>query len=241
MEELVRQKGNRTDFIQRHPELPTSTVEVQVGEGGEPHYTIVHPVAWDDIQISPELIQLVQSAKVFVYSSLALRDERSRDTLFSLLPYARLKVCDINLREGHYSKETILRMLEQADILRMNEFELKKAAHWLNIPIDSFEDGVIKIADHYDYQAVVATLGGDGAMSYRNKTFFRQPVFKVQVKDTVGAGDAFLASYLSRMIAGDDEHTTLRYACAVGALTAAKDGGTPVIDPIEIDQMLRQS
>ncbi len=235
---LVASKGNTTDFIQIHSELPTSTVEVSVGEGGEPHYTIVHPVAWDDITVTPEIIDLVKNAKVFIYSSLGLRDERSREALFSLLPHAQLKVCDINLREGHYEKETILRMLEQADILRMNEYELKMAAEWLDIPIDSFEDGVIKIASHYDYRGVVATLGGDGAMSYADGQFYRQPVFSVEVKDTVGAGDAFLASYISRIIAGDSEDAALRFGCAIGALTASKDGGTPEITEQEIEDIL---
>ena len=45
----VADKGNDVSYIQTHPELPTSTVEVSVGESGEPHYDIVHPVAWDDI------------------------------------------------------------------------------------------------------------------------------------------------------------------------------------------------
>lgn len=238
LEDIVRSMGNSTKYIQKHPVLPTSTVEIEVGEGGEPHYTIVHPVAWDDIKLLPELIELVKQAKVFVYSSLALRDVRSRSVLFELLDHAQLRVCDINLREGNFTKDTILAMMERADILRMNEYELKMAAQWLEMPIESFEDGIRKLSALYNYDCVIATLGGDGAMSYRNGHFCRQPVFSVHVKDTVGAGDAFLASYITQIINNVSEAEALKFACAVGALTASKHGGTPDISPDEISQLL---
>lgn len=239
--EVVESMGNSIDYIQRHPSLPTSTVEISVGDGGEPHYTIVHPVAWDDIKLLPALIELVRHARVFIYSSLGLRDSRSRDVLFELLKYAQLKVCDINLREGHFTKETIMHMMKNADVLRMNEYELSMAARWLGLDIDSFEDGVKKIAAHFDYQCVVATLGGEGAMSYRDGLFYTQPVFKVEVKDTVGAGDAFLASYITKTLQGASEENALRFACAVGALTASKNGGTPNITADEINMILSTS
>lgn len=236
--ELAASKGNNVDFIQGHPTLNTSTVEILVGESGEPHYDIVHPVAWDDIKITDELVDLVKNSKAFVYSSLGLRDERSRSVLFKLLPYAKLKVCDINLRDGHYTKDTILQMLDHADILRMNEHELNMVAKWLDMKVDSFEDGVTQLAQKYDYQAVVATLGGDGAMSYAKGSFHRQAVYAVEVKDTVGAGDAFLASYLVKKLNGASEELALSYGCAIGALTASKDGGTPDISEEEIDQIM---
>jgi fructokinase len=235
---IVQTMGNSIKYIQRHETLPTSTVEITVGEGGEPHYTIVHPVAWDDVKLRPELIELVRNAPVFIYSSLGLRDSRSRNVLFELLKYAQLKVCDINLREGNFTKDTIIHMMKNADVLRMNEYELTMAAQWLGLEIDSFEDGIRKLAAHFDYQCVIATLGSEGAMSYRDGQFYRQPVFKVAVKDTVGAGDAFLASYITQMLKGTSEAAALRFACAVGALTASKNGGTPHITPEEIDDML---
>jgi fructokinase len=239
--ELVSSKGNNVDYIQGHPDLLTGTVDVQVGANGEPHYHIVHPVAWDDIKLTDELIDLVKTAKCFVYSSLGLRDIRSREVLFALLPYASLKVCDINLRDGHYTKDTILRMIEHADILRMNEHELTMVALWLNLEIGSFEDGVTKLAQKYGFRAVVATLGGDGAISYSNGKFYRQPVFAVEVRDTVGAGDAFLASYLKKILDGASEIEALKYGCAIGALTASKVGGTPDITQKEIDDILATS
>ena len=97
-----------------------------------------------------------------------------------------------------------------------------------------------KIAKNYELQTVVATLGGDGAISFRNGIFHRQDVFKVLVKDTVGAGDAFLAAYLTQYLDNATEQDALKFACAVGALTASKNGGTPDISPEEIQALLQQ-
>jgi len=76
---LVEAKGNDTSYIQRHPSLPTSQVMIEVGQNGEPHYDIVHPVAWDDIRYVDSFTDLVRQSKSFVYSSLGLRDQREDD------------------------------------------------------------------------------------------------------------------------------------------------------------------
>jgi len=235
---LVQEKRNSIQYIQRHPTLPTSMSIVTVGEGGEPQYDIVHPVAWDDVRVDDHIIKLVRSARSFVYSSLGLRDLRSREALFGLLPHATLKICDVNLREGHYTRDTIMRMLDHADILRMNEYELQQVSDWLGWSNKDREEQLSKIQSTYDYKLIIATLGGEGALCYHKGLYYRQPVFEVDVKDTVGAGDAFLASFIYQYLQEVSIPECLRYACAVGALTASKDGGTPEINASEIEEIL---
>ncbi len=235
---IVANKVNHTQFIQRHASLETSKVEITLSAKGEPNYNIVRPVAWDDIQLDQDVINLVTSSKAFAYSSLALRDERSRDTLFSLLPYASNKICDINLRTGNYEKSTIMQMVESADTLRMNETELEMLVNWLGYSTRSQKDQIIAIQKHYNYNEVIATLGSEGAICYDGDSFFNQSVFTVIIKDTVGAGDGFLAAYITRKLKGDIIEDALRYACAIGSITASKSGGTPDISEEEIQQLL---
>jgi len=235
---LVSESGVDTRYIQLHSTLPTGVVDVAVGEGGEPDYTIVRPVAWDDIKIRKAEVELVKGARAFIYSSLGLRDERSCDALFSVLPHAHLKICDINLREGHYRKETILKMLRHADILRTNEFELATICQWLGLDHLDRRSQMKQLADHYSYKLVLSSLGGEGAVCLQGEDFYVQPVYKVDVVDTVGAGDAFLASFVNCYLGGRDIPACLRMGCILGALTAAKKGGTPQITSQEIDDML---
>ncbi len=238
---LINEIGISTKYIQRHTSLPTSVVRVTFGQDGEPQYEIVHPVAWDDIKIDQSIINLVQSARSFVYSSLALRDERSRASLFQLLPYAKLKICDVNLRAGQYDKHTILRMIEQADILRMNEDELDMISKWSDLKGYDRKEQMSALSEKYNFQFVIATLGGEGAVCFHKGKWYVQPVFKVKVKDTVGAGDAFLASFIYQYLGQKTIPESLKFACAVGAITASKPGGTPVITTAEIQGLLDSS
>lgn len=236
--DIVQTLDNSIEYIQQHPHLPTSVVEVTVGDGGEPEYEIVHPVAWDDIRLNETLTDIVSNSRAFIYSSLALRDERSRKTLFDLLPHAALKVCDVNLREGNFSRSTIMKMIASADILRMNEDELTQVSDWLGIKELNRQQQIINLAEQFNYRMVIVTLGGDGAICYHQGKWSQQPVFKVEVKDTVGSGDAFLASFIYRYLHGDEAADCLKFACAVGALTASRSGGTPKITHEEISQLL---
>ncbi len=235
---LVEEDGGDTSFIQVHDTLPTSEVRILVGEGGEPTYDIRRPVAWDDIRIDDGMIAAVRGAQAFVYSSLGLRDDRSKGTLFDLLPHAQLKICDVNLRDGHYKKETILKMLRHADVLRTNEHELAVISSWLGLEGLGRQEQMKRLWAHYDYKFVLSSLGEHGAVCMQGDNFYTQPVYHVDVVDTVGAGDAFLASFINCYLQGRDIPACLRMGCVVGALTASKKGGTPKIAIEEIDEML---
>lgn len=234
----IRATGIDTTFVQVHETLPTGVVKVSVGEEGEPTYDIVRPVAWDDVRVDQVVVNAVNASRAFIYSSLGLRDHRSCDALFSLLPYAPLKICDINLREGHYKKQTILKMMRHADILRTNENELSKVCEWLGLQQLNRREQMKQLAEHYNYKLVLSSLGGEGAVCLQGDDFYVQPVYKVDVVDTVGAGDAFLATFVYSYLQGRDIPACLRMGCILGALTASKKGGTPSITSEEIYDML---
>lgn len=234
----MKELGNPTDYIQRHPELPSSVALVHLNEKGEASYEIVHPVAWDDIRLDQGIISLVKSCKALVYSSLALRDARTREVLFSLLPYVKLKICDINLRDGHFTKETVLRMMEHADIMRMNEDELAMICKWSGWEAMNIMDQVTALKERFNYETIIVTLGEKGAVCLHDSEWIEQPVFNVEIQDTVGSGDAFLAAFTEHYLNDYTIRESLRYACAVGALTASKKGGTPKIEAEEIKNLL---
>lgn len=235
---LIYEKGISSKYIQQHSTLPTSVVNVTLDNTGEPQYSFLQPVAWDDIQWTQELEELVQKSRSIVYSSLALRDVRTKTTLFNLLPKSNLRICDVNLREGQYDNGTILQMIKYADILRMNEFELAQLVKWHGYRHLNIRSQMEALQAEYGYECVIATLGSDGAVAIQNGRWFQQSVFKVDVVDTVGSGDAFLASFIYKYLDGAEMSETLRFACAVGALTASKKGGTPEISKEAIEMML---
>ncbi|MRH30092.1 sugar kinase [Microbacterium sp. SYP-A9085] len=71
---------------------------------------------------------------------------------------------------------------------------------------------------------VVIKLGADGALAVRGGEVWRQPAFDVRVADTVGAGDAFVAGYLTELTAGRPVPRRLRTGAAAGALVCEMPG-----------------
>ncbi len=233
-EELIatgRKHGVDMSLVQRRQDLATSRVEVSFDADNEPSYDIVAPCAWDDIRETPELRERVEACRVLVYGALGIRDARSRATLYTLLDLPRsgatprLHVMDPTLRPPHFERESLERMLEAADIVKLNQDELTTIARVCGLHGDT----AAVLAEAYGLDTVVVTEGAKGAYSLREDgSTARAEAPSVEVVDTVGAGDAFLAAYLhERFTVGADEAACLRAACARGAFVATLAGALP--------------
>lgn len=75
-------------------------------------------------------------------------------------------------------------------------------------------------------QYIVLKLGERGAFVYLGRRFFLVPAFSVRAVDTTAAGDAFTAALCLKYLQTEDMQGAVRYACAVGALTATKEGAS---------------
>lgn len=64
---------------------------------------------------------------------------------------------------------------------------------------------------------VIVKRGAAGALAVVEGKLYRQDAVPVDVVDTVGAGDAFIAGYLAERLAGADVPTRLRTGALVGA------------------------
>jgi len=218
--------GVATDYFQVDTEHETGKVYARLNESNEAVYDIVLPVAWDFIQWDDGLAEVVKAAGFFVYGSLAARNRVSRDTLFRCLEMAQRKVLDINLRAPHFSKRTVEELMSRADILKLNVAELELITGWF-ADYRGVEDRVKFIVERFGLMGVAVTLGSEGALLYMNGVFVRHSGIKVDVVDTVGCGDAFLAGLLSRLTEGAGPDEALGYACRLGAFIATQRGACP--------------
>ncbi|WP_207536519.1 carbohydrate kinase family protein [Desertivirga arenae] len=224
---FLETQGLGTDHIQQHPTLPTGVVEVNLDEQQQATYTIVKPVAWDDIKFSMALSEVIENADALLFGSLASRDERSRTTLFQLIPVAKLKVLDLNLRPPHVDHRLIKELILKADLLKLNEDELAFLGDLFNVKGDHIEGLISAVAEATGIKTVCVTLGAEGAAVYHDGNFYKHKGFKVTVVDTVGAGDAFLATFLAGYLEKRPIEAVLERACAAGALVASREGANP--------------
>lgn len=230
---FVEAKGISTRYVQRGETHLTGVVKANVSDCKEVTYQIVRPVAWDYIHYNAALSELVETAEAFVFGSLVARQQPSRETLYRLLQQASLRVFDVNLRPPHYSRDGVTYLLHQADIVKLNHHELAEIMAWFGVSADE-ETALRWLAERFDLQAVCVTKGADGAVLWVDRQLYRSPGITVQVQDTIGSGDAFLAALLRGWLAGHAPADYLAFACAAGSLVASYRGATPAISEAQV-------
>lgn len=235
---FLKKNDINIEEVQTTEDYKTGVVNVMINEKGNASYDIAYPSAWDKIELNNEIKEKVLNSDVFVFGSLACRDEVSRDTLYSLLDVANFKVLDANLRAPYYTTEVLIELMQKADFIKLNDDELREISKKLDSPYNSFEQNIKFIAEKTNSKQVCVTKGEFGAVLYHNEKFYYNSGYFIKVVDTVGAGDSFLASLILRLLRGKSPQKSLNYACAVGALVAASEGANPEISEKEIKKFM---
>lgn len=209
----MRRLGLSADHVAILPDRPTGRVDVVLDAEKIPAYRFLPDCAYDAVPF-PEAP--LPRADAFCFGSLAQRGCVSRRTLRRLLdelaPGATI-FFDANLRQDFYSKEILEESLRAANILKINEEELPVIANLFHLPADC-----ASLADAFGLDVVVRTLGAQGCEILRGDDRIAVPAVPVRVVSTVGAGDAFSAAFLRRLLSG----ATLRDAAEAGARLASE-------------------
>jgi fructokinase len=166
---------------------------------------------------------------------LASRDSTSHETLLKLIENSRFSVFDVNLRKPFYTKELLIRLMMQSDFIKFNDEELYEIAHFMKSPYHSLEQNIIFIAEKTNTNQICVTKGSHGAVLYQNGTMFSNSGYNVDVVDTVGSGDSFLAGLLFNLLNKKNPQEAIDFSCAVGALVAKNSGANPIISLDEIN------
>lgn len=233
---FMQESGLNTTLVQRDANHPTGVVKVNMDDKNEVTYKIVQPVAWDYILLEEEAEKAVEKSDCFVFGSLAARNQGTRDTLYQLAEKAPFKVFDVNLREPYYTKEIVEYLLHKTDMVKMNAHELAMISAWYE-PLMDEKSAIKKLADRYGATTICVTRGGEGAILWQNGEFFESKGFAVEVNDTIGSGDSFLATLINGILHNDPPGQSVEMACAVGSLVATHRGATPVISPEAIQEL----
>ncbi len=240
-EELLRQiesKNVNTDLLQVCKDQATSLVKVHLDACGSASYEIVYPCAWDRIQVEEAALQRVAESDAFIYGSLSTRDEVSRKTLEQLVEKAKFKIFDVNLRPPHYDTGRLLEMMKKADLIKLNDDELYELSKAYGSKHNSIEQNIQFLAKLSGTPRICVTLGSHGAIYFENGELYRHCGYRVQVADTVGSGDSFLAGLTYKLLNNTPPQEAVSFACALGALVASHHGATPEISLKEIENFM---
>jgi len=226
----VARFGVSTDLVQVDTSLPTGFVRVTVADDGNAAYDILEPAAWDNLETTRTLLERADAAQAVVFGTLAQRGGVTRDTLRRILDTRALKVLDVNLRPPYDDREIIRDSLRRADVVKLNEEEMQRLASWLDLRGD-LQQSTAALAETFRCYTVCVTRGPHGAALWRDGRWSEHPGFEVDVRDTVGSGDAFLAVLLAGLLKGTDDEALLHHANLIGAYVATQHGAVPADQP----------
>ena len=224
---------NLNRIIEKVP-YPTGTVQVEIDPAGIPQYNIKENVAWDNVPYTAELGELARNTRAVCFGSLVQRTEVSRGTLAKFLDAmpqdgSVLVVFDINMRQNFYSREVVCESLSRCNILKLNDEELELITPMLGLPGDSVEERCRAIIGEYGLKMLVLTCGVNGSYVFSADAQSFLPTPKVEVADTVGAGDSFTATFVASLLRGFDMAEAHRRAVAVSAFVCSQKGAMPVL------------
>ena len=217
-----------TTFLQTSATLPTGTATVEFSAERN-SFTIHRPAAYDGMQLASTVERLKHKSPDWLYFG----------TLFASMPEGRafldcllgeldeaVRFYDLNLRSSADSPELVKHLMERADVVKLNDEELKRVHAFCNLPssIEGFcRDG----AARYGWRAVAVTLGARGCAVLSHENYVEERGCPVEVADTVGAGDAFAAAFMHGLSLNRPLREIAAFANRVGALVASRHGAIP--------------
>ena len=217
--------------IERVP-YPTGTVQVQLDSNGVPCYDIREGVAWDNIPFTPALENLARQTCAVCFGSLAQRSVVSCETINRFLDAMpggedRYKIFDINLRQGFYTKEILCNSMRKCNILKINDEELVTVSRMFGYPGIDLQDKCWILLAKYNLRMLILTCGVNGSYVFTpgEISFVETP--KVEVADTVGAGDSFTAAFVASILKGLPVAEAHRIAVETSAFVCTRHGAMP--------------
>lgn len=233
--------GLESSYLQLDSARPTGTVRVRVDQDGQARFEITDMVAWDFLEWTPAWESLAQQADAICFGSLAQRSPASRETIHKFLGAARpgtARIFDVNLRQAFYSAKVLSESLKFADIAKLNAEELPRVVELLGIPHHGEQPSAERLRFAYGLKLVCVTRGAQGSLLVSEFERHEHPGFRVQVADTVGAGDAFTAALVHHFLRGAGLAAMNEAANRIGAWVASCVGATPSSDDVQLRRIL---
>lgn len=218
----------------------TGTVQVEIDQAGIPQYEIKENVAWDNIPYTARLEALASRTRAVCFGSLAQRNVVTRNTInrfLDAMPQTAdtLVVFDVNLRQGFYNKETLCNSMERCNILKINDEELVTVSRMFGYPGIDLQDKCWILLGKYNLKMLILTCGINGSYVFTPGHVSFMPTPKVEVADTVGAGDSFTAAFIAAILKGRSVAEAHELAVRTSAYVCTHKGAMPQL-PAEITE-----
>ncbi len=218
--------GIETEYVICSENKETGKCLITLDKNKVPSYELLNNVAYDDIK-KPELRDKVFD--VLYFGTLALRNENNLFVLKQIISENKFEelFVDMNIRPPYYSEYVIRFALENATIVKISDEELPLIMRVLGKEqLSPGECAKILGEDFDNLKMIIITLGDKGSFVYNteDKKTYECQAKKVDVVSTVGAGDSFSASFLTKYMKTKNIDKALLLASSIsGFVVSCKD------------------
>ena len=241
-ETLAALNAKGLDYVMAQVPYPTGTVQVTLDDNGIPTYNIRENVAWDNIPFTSELEEVARNCRAVCWGSLAQRNVVSRETIHKFLDVmpsdgGRLKIFDVNLRQNFYGEDVLCDSLRRCNILKINDEELVIIGRMFGYPGLDMRNKCWLILGKYNLDMLVLTCGTNGSYVFTPGHVSFQETPRVEVADTVGAGDSFTGAFCAGILKGMSVPDAHKLAVDVSAYVCTQSGAMPVLPGSIVDRI----
>lgn len=240
--ERLRRMRLNTEYLQLDENHPTGTVGVSVDERGEALFQMNECSAWDYLEWTDEWKELASRADVVCFGTLGQRERQARETILRFLERMRLdalRIFDVNLRHTFFTTEMLQESLGLATMVKLNQDELKTITHMLRL--EELDEVALahQLIERFKLALVAITRGEHGSILITSEAATAHPGFRVEVVDTIGAGDAFTAALAHFYLRGAKLEIISEAANRMGSCVASRAGATPELSTETLEEMFR--
>ncbi len=202
--------------------FPSGRVLVTL-KNGQPDYEILENVAWDNLKYHD-----IPAFDAVYFGSLAQRFETSREVIRRIVEKAgnALRIFDVNLRQNYFDRDVLEWSLMHTNLLKLNDEELPVVAEMFDLSSQN-ESFLKQVSRKFNIGIVVLTLGKEGSMVYSDDEIHREPAYPCNMKNPVGAGDAFTAAFAAGILNGENISESQRVANRAAALVCEHESAIP--------------
>ncbi len=229
----LERMGISTEYVQSDRDHPTGTVGVEIGERGEAIFCVNQNSAWDYLEWTESWEELAALVDIVSFGTLGQRHDKARETIIRFVESTRadaLRLFDINLRHSFFNSECLAKSLELAKVVKLNQEELAIAAELLTLEAGDELSMSRQLIERFDVDLVAVTRAEHGSLLITAEDTSDHPGFQVEVRDTIGAGDAFGAGLAHYYWRGAPLGVIGEAANRMGSWVASEQGATPEVN-----------
>ncbi len=228
-----------TSLIKLSLNYPSAVSILFLDKNGERSY-IHRTGASNELDIQHKQLRQIYKSKIFHIGGANLLPSMDGKPMAQVLKKVKSKKVitsvDLAWDVDNLWMEKLKYSLPYIDILMGNEEEIKALTESKNLKLSA------KVLHEAGINTVVVKRGKKGSFVSSNSEQFDVPSFKVETKDTTGAGDAFAGGFLYGVLKGMNLYECTKIGNYFGALVTTAIGSTSALlnyDASNIQQILK--